>query len=232
MQTTAETPVLLQFYTSPIGKKLITGVTGLALATFVGVHLGGNLLLLAGHDAYNAYAHHLEALGPLLWLVEAVLVGVVLLHGAAGIHIFVGRRRARPDGYATYASKGSPSLQSLSSRTMIVTGLVLGTFVVIHLVNFKFGPRYTTQVEGETVRDLARLVVERFHRPADAFGYSGVMVLLGVHLRHGLWSALQSLGAMAQPVRLTLYGLSLALAIAIATGFIALPLAIYFHLVT
>jgi succinate dehydrogenase / fumarate reductase cytochrome b subunit len=199
--------------------------------TFVLVHMVGNLLLFAGHDAYNAYAHHLESLGPLLWMVETVLAAVFVIHAIAGLHIFIGRLRARPEGYATYASKGDPSLQSLSSRTMIVTGGVMAAFLVIHLLNFKFGTRYGTQVDGQSVRDLARLVVEKFQQPAYAFGYSGVMVLLGLHLRHGIWSALQSLGTMAKPVRLGIYGASLAMGVAIAAGFIIMPLAVYFHVI-
>jgi succinate dehydrogenase / fumarate reductase cytochrome b subunit len=229
MQTTAQPSAFLQFYQSPIGKKLITGGTGLGLATFVLVHMIGNLLLFAGHDAYNRYAHHLESLGPVLWTIESVLMAVFLIHAIAGLHIFVGKLRARPTGYTVYTSKGEPSLQSISSRTMIMTGGVLGAFLVIHLLNFKFGTQYTTPLEGESVRDLARLVVEKFQQPAYAFGYSGVMVLLGFHLRHGIWSAMQSLGTMAKPVRFTLYGLSLVLGMAIAAGFIVLPLAIYFQ---
>jgi len=231
METTAHSPAVLRFYHSPIGKKLITGVTGIGLAIFVLVHMVGNLLLFSGHDAYNAYAHHLESLGPLLWTVELVLAAVFLLHAAAGMHIFVGRLRARPNGYATYTSKGDPSLQSVSSRTMIMTGTVLATFLAVHLLNFKFGPQYVTEVEGQSVRDLARLVVEKFQSPAYAFSYSGVMVLLGLHLRHGLWSALQSLGTMAKSMRMAVYGLSLVVAIAIATGFILLPLTIYVGLI-
>ena len=231
MQNTVRQPALLQFYQSPIGKKLITGITGLGLVTFVLVHMIGNLLLFAGHDAYNAYAHHLESLGPLLWAVESVLLAVFVIHAIAGLHIFVGRLQARPDSYAIYTSKGAPSLQSMSSRTMIISGVVLGTFLVIHLLNFKFGLPYTTELEGQTVRDLARLVVTKFQNPAYAFSYSGVMVLLGFHLRHGIWSALQSLGTMTKSIRLFVYGLSLTLGIAIAAGFIVLPLAIYAQLI-
>ncbi|MGD1944011.1 MAG: hypothetical protein ACFB0G_22170 [Leptolyngbyaceae cyanobacterium] len=75
-------------------------------------------------------------------------------------------------------------------------------------------------------------MVEKFQQPIYAFSYTGVMVLLGVHLRHGLWSALQSLGLLTQAVRWSIYGLSLVLGVAIAMGFVVLPLAIYFQLLT
>jgi succinate dehydrogenase / fumarate reductase cytochrome b subunit len=232
MENIARQPLILRLYQSPIGKKLLTGITGVGLVTFVLVHMVGNLLLFAGHDAYNAYADHLVSLGPLLWMVESMLVAVFAIHAIAGIHIFVSKLNARSESYTIYASKGKPSLQSLSSRTMIFSGLVLAIFLVLHLLSFKFGTHYTTQLEDESVRDLARLVVEKFQDPLYAFGYSGVMLMLGFHLRHGIWSALQSLGLQSKAIRFTVYGVSLGGAITIATGFVLLPLTIYFGLLT
>lgn len=217
---------LLTLYQSSIGKKLITGISGLALVTFVIIHMVGNLVLFVSADGYNQYGHHLEQLGPLLWLIELILLGFVALHIVIGAQIFLGRLRARTQGYATYTSAGAPSHQTLSSRTMIVTGSLLGIFLGWHLLTFKFGIRYT--VPGSNVRDLARLVVETFQQPVYAFTYTGVMVLLASHLRHGIWSAFQSLGALNAAVRPAVYGASLLLAMAIALGFVALPLSIYF----
>ncbi len=228
MQNTADPPKLLILARSPIGKKLITGITGLGLTFFVLLHMVGNLLMFGGSDLYNSYGRFIEQLGPLLWLIEVGLLGIVVVHGGYGIHLFVRRLRSRPIPYAQYASKGEPSLQSLSSRTMIVTGSILAVFLVTHLLTFKFGPYYLTQVEGREVRDLARLVVETFHKPTYTFGYTAVVVLLGFHLRHGLWSALQSLGALSRDLKPVVYLLSLIFAIAIAIGFFILPLAVYF----
>lgn len=228
MANTTGQPLILKLYTSPVGKKLITGITGLGLAAFMVIHMAGNLLLLfVGRDAYNLYAFYLERLGPVFWTIELALLGVFLLHAATGVYIFINSRQARPVSYATYASRGKPSLQSLSSRTMILTGSVLGTFLVIHLLNFKFGPYYVTELSGREVRDIAQLVIEKFQYPSYVFSYIAVVTLLGFHLRHGLWSALQSIGLMGKAVRLLTYGISFGLAIAIAAGFLALPLAIY-----
>lgn len=232
MQQTLKQPTIIRFYQSPIGKKLITGLTGLGLALFAVAHVVGNLLLFISHNAYNTYAFYLERLGPIFWTIELVLLGIFLLHAGTGIYIFWQRRQARPIGYKTYASRGFPSLQSSSSRTMIMTGGILGAFLVIHLANFKFGAYYTTQLADHEVRDLARLVIEKFQYPSYVFSYIAVVLLLGTHLRHGIWSALQSLGAMAQSFRMLVYGLSFGLAGMIAIGFLVLPLAIYFGLVT
>lgn len=201
------------------------------------IHMAGNLILFTGSDAYNQYAKHIEDWGLLLYAAEAVLLGAVLLHAVLGITIAVHRFRARPIKYEQYASAGSPSLQSLSSRTMIITGSVLAAFLVWHLATFKFGAYYAIEsgagdpssIPG---RDIARLVFEKFHEPLYAFGYPAIMLLLGFHLRHGLWSAFQSLGAMSKAVRPAAYLLSTVLAALIAAGFIALPLAIYFNLLS
>jgi succinate dehydrogenase / fumarate reductase cytochrome b subunit len=222
---------LLRFYRSSLGKKLITGTTGLALVVFVLAHLAGNLLLFSGREAYNAYARAIESLGVAFYAVELGLLVVVLLHASVGIEIFWRKRRARPQGYSTYQSAGGPSYQSPSSRTMIITGSVILAFLVFHLRTFKFGTYYTTQLGGETVRDLARLVIEDFHQLPYVVGYSAVMVLLGLHLRHGLWSALQSIGLLNARVRPMVYGASAVIGSAIAVGFLLLPWAIYLGLV-
>lgn len=217
----------LQIYQSPIGKKLITGVTGLGLAIFALIHMLGNLILFTGAEAYNQYADFLESLGPILYLFEIGLLFFLGLHAMVGVQIFLRRLKARPIPYRQYTSAGSPSVQSLSSRSMIYTGGILALFLGVHLVQFKFGPYYSMQWEGREIRDLARLVFEKFHQPLYAFGYPAVMVLLGLHLRHGFWSAWQSLGTMSPAWKPGIYGLSLVLAVLIAVGFIVLPIAIY-----
>ena len=230
---TSNSPVssnqLTKLYQSSIGRKLITGISGLALVTFVILHMMGNLILLVSADSYNRYGYLLERFGPVFWLIELTLLGFVIFHIVMGVQIFLGRLRARPQRYVTYKSAGAPSYQTLSSRTMIVTGLVLGSFLVWHLLTFKFGVWYT--VPGSEMRDLARLVIEKFRQPVYTVSYVGVMVILATHLRHGIWSALQSLGALNANIRPAIYAMSLIFAVGIALGFIVLPLAIYFGLV-
>ena len=213
-------------YRSPIGKKLLTGVTGLGLVTFAIIHLLGNLTLLFSVSAYNQIAHVIEGLGPVAYLVEFGLLAIALLHATIGLKIYLGKRQARPVGYAEYASAGAPSRQTLSSRTMIFSGLVLGVFLVVHLATFKFGPYYT--LPDSSHRDLARLVFETFHKPGYTAGYVGVLIVLGLHLRHGIWSALQSVGVETRPA---VVAMSVGLGGAIALGFIGLPLVIYFGLI-
>lgn len=231
MTISSDRPKLINFYTSPIGKKIITGITGLGLSLFVLVHMTGNLTLLASNKAYNQLAHFIESLGILLYVIEFGLLGLAIFHVVVGISIRLNSLQARPIGYSQIKSAGEPSKQSLSSRSMLITGVVLLGFLVLHLATFKFGKYYTTILDGVEMRNLSRLVIEKFHNPAYAFGYAGVMVMLAFHLRHGIWSAWQSIGLLNSKISPFVYAIALILAILIATGFVILPLSIYFNFI-
>lgn len=213
---------------SPVGKKVATGLTGIGLTLFVLIHMLGNLSYFQGDDAYNAYTAFLSSLGLLLYIIEAGLLLFFVLHAVLGINIYIKKKKARNVGYKQFKSVGGPSKQSLSSRSMIVTGGILLVFLVIHLISFKFGTHYETTLDGEPARDLARLVTEKFQSPLYTFGYVAVMLLLAVHLRHGVWSALQSLGAINPRLTPVVYTLGAILGILIAVGFFVLPLWIFF----
>jgi succinate dehydrogenase / fumarate reductase cytochrome b subunit len=221
---------LRQALRSTVGKKLVMAITGLALTLFVITHLAGNLqLFLKDGTKFNQYAHMLQSLGWLLYVAEAGLLFFVLAHAVNGILIKGKNWSARGEvKYSRYRTKGSPSLQNLSTHSMIVSGLTILVFLVIHISHFKFGKNiaegYVTTINGVEVRDLHRLVVETFKQPVWALGYMGVMVLLGLHLRHGFWSAFQSLGAMSPRLSSLIYALGVVLAILLALGFLGIPL--------
>ena len=217
---------------NPITRKLITGVTGLGLTVFVVAHMLGNLSYFSPDpDAYNRYSHTLISLGPLLWIVELGLLAFFLFHVILGFSIWRKTGAARDVAYEVYRSVGSPSMQSTSSRSMIITGGILLVFIVIHLISFKYGPGvgegYQVNVDGVDMRDMKRLLEEKFANPLYSFAYTAIMALLAVHLRHGIWSALQSLGAMNARLTPIVYGMGLIVGILIAIGFFVLPLYIY-----
>jgi succinate dehydrogenase / fumarate reductase cytochrome b subunit len=219
---------------SSVGKKLISGVTGLGLCLFVLAHLIGNLTLLIpdrGH-AFNSYAHFLETLAH-GWFIIAFEIGLgafLVFHVITGIWVaLVDKGQARPVGYQKRRDAGGASRKTLSSRSMIITGIVLGVFVPVHVWMFKFGDAaLITAHGGGEMRDLYGLVVEAFQNPLIAFGYVAVMILLGYHLRHGAWSAFQSLGWNNERWLPALYGAAALFAVALAAGFLFLPIYIYF----
>lgn len=221
--------------TSTVGRKLVMAVSGLGLIGFVVAHLLGNLVLYRGDaDAFNAYAKFLHDLGPVLIVAELGLVTFFGLHVWNGIQTARHNRAARPIGYAATRTKGGTSMNSPASRGMIWTGLALLAFVILHLKSFKYGPGaadgYVTQINGEEARDLYRLVVERFQDPLYSIVYVAAMSLLGFHLRHGFWSAFQSLGILAPRYRPLVQVAALGIAALLAVGFLGIPVWIYFDL--
>jgi len=216
---------------SSIGKKLLTGITGVGLMVFLVLHLAGNLNLLIGKDAFNGYTHKLEGLGELLIVIELGLLAVFLLHVVSAVSVWNANRAARNVKNSIVRSKGAPSRQTPSSRSMIVTGFVLFVFIVLHVLQFRFGPSlregYVTPLANEQVRDLYRLVVEKFKQLPFVAGYMAAMVILGLHLRHGFWSAFQSLGLLNQRLRTLAFSAGVFVAAILAFGFFILPLYIY-----
>lgn len=218
-------------------RKFISGFTGLVWTLFVIGHLVGNLSLYnTDGSAFNKYAHFLESTGVLLYIAEASLIVFILMHMVSGIQVWLGKRKARPEDYKLYKSAGQKSKQSLASRTMIISGSLLILFLIMHIAYFKFNVHLTVDqvpmtelsgVDGQ-VRDLHKIVWDTFKDPIAAFGYTAIMLFLGLHLRHGIWSALQSLGFMKPKFTPIIYTIGGLLAALIAVGFLSIPLYIYF----
>lgn len=221
-------PSLLKALQSQVGRKILTGVTGIGLMLFIIGHLAGNLTLFGAPQAFNEYTKTLESMGVLLYIIEFILATGFLLHAFVGISIWWNRRKARPEGYEKYQTKGGPSKQTWASRSMIFTGIVLLVFLVIHLDTFKFGDTETIMLNGEQARDLKALVIDKFQSPLYALGYTFVMLLLGLHLGHGFWSAFTSLTMKHKKFSGLIYTAGVIFAILMAVGFIFIPLYIYF----
>ena len=214
---------------SSVGKKFIMGFTGLVWVSFATVHLIGNSMLFSSNSShFNSYAHFLLSLGELLYLFEAALIFTLLFHAASAVTVWWGSRKARPIAYHKTANAGGSSRKSISSVTMIYTGILLFSFLVFHVWTFKYGAYYTITVHGEEMRDLYRLVYESFGKLWYTSTYVIILVLLGFHLRHGFWSAFQSLGFSHPRYSPFIYGLGYTLAVILALGFIAIPLWIFF----
>lgn len=218
---------LLQAASTSVGSKILIAFTGLALGVFLIAHLAGNLLFLAGPDAFNHYSHNLVS-NPLVYVAEAGLLAVFLLHVVKTVAGVLANRAARPERYAAKRwakTKNPKSRKSLASTTMILTGTFTLLFVVTHLVTFKFGAWYETP---EGIRDLYRLQVQVFSHPGYVAFYLVAMAVIFFHLWHGLSSAAQSLGIDHPAWTPRLLVLGRVLTAAIAGGFVVLPIATFF----
>jgi succinate dehydrogenase / fumarate reductase cytochrome b subunit len=215
-----------------IGSKFLVAFTGLALVGFLILHLAGNLLILAGPETFNSYGHALIS-NPLIIPAELGLILILLLHIYKAVQHVVRGRSARPQRYTTHAWAGGASRKSLGSTTMILSGILVLAFLISHLANFKFGAYYAVSdnaPDSENVRDLYRLVIEIFQNPGAVLFYVVAMVVTGLHLRHGISSAFQSLGLMAPGRTQALLTGGLWLAVLIAGGFALIPVWVYFAL--
>lgn len=218
-----------EFLSSQVGRKILTGITGILLLFFVIFHLIGNLAIFGEADEMNRYSMFLHDFGPLLWIARIGLLIALVLHAYIGLSIWWNRRKARPEKYNVYSSKGGPSKQGLSSRSMALTGVVLLVFLVLHINTFALGDTATVMIDGREASDLKTLVIDTFQNPVYAFGYTLVMILLGTHLSFGVWSSFVSL-TMRNSSKLSpaIYSLGVVLAVALAVGFLFIPLYIYF----
>ena len=213
-------------FSSTVGTKLLIGVTGVALFIYMLLHLAGNVLVFAGPDFFNEYSHKLIS-NPLIIPIEIGLLAVFLIHIYKAITMWMGNSAARPVNYTKKELAGGPSRKSVASSTMIGSGLFLLVFVIIHVKQFKFGSWYL--VTDSTVRDLYRTEMEVFQNPFWVIVYVVATLLVGLHLRHGISSAFQSLG-LDHPVytrRLTAIGI--VLAVVIGVGLAIIPVWAYFR---
>jgi succinate dehydrogenase / fumarate reductase cytochrome b subunit len=173
---------------SSIGKKAVMATTGLVLIGFVIAHMIGNLQVFLGPDAMNHYAVWLRELlhGAGLWIARAVLLASVVLHVWAATALAIANRRARPVGYRRRRWEES----TYASRTMVWSGPILALFVVYHLLHLTTGNLHPNFVEGDVYHNFVagfRVV------PVSGF-YIVAMLCLGLHMHHGIWSMLQTLG--------------------------------------
>jgi succinate dehydrogenase / fumarate reductase cytochrome b subunit len=214
---------LRQFFSSTIGTKFLIALTGLGFAAFLVEHMVANLLVLYDPQGYNAYSHRLLS-NPLIYVAEAGLVLLFVTHVYKAIANYAANRGARPQTYAVKKNAGHTSRKTLASTLMIVSGLWLLLFIVIHLKTFKFGPWYETDTG---MRDLAKLVNEDFRKPLITTFYVISMAIVALHLRHGLSSGLQSLGINHPKYTPMLLKAGVVIAVAIGLGFAIVPIVIF-----
>lgn len=223
---------LKKFYATTIGKKFVVAVTGIILFGFVAGHMAGNLKVFTGTTPegvphIDEYGHYLKVFGKpvlpkmmALWTARTVLLVSVVLHVVTVILLSMQNRRARPVAYVQSKKQAA----SLAGLLMMVSGLVILAFVVFHILHFTTG---TIQL-GE--REFAHGYVYgnlfgSFSVWYVSLGYMLVMVMLGFHLYHGVWSMFQTLGLDSPDRNPKLRAFSVAFTVIVAAGFILVPLA-------
>jgi succinate dehydrogenase / fumarate reductase, cytochrome b subunit len=212
-------------FSSSVGTKLLIGLTGLALFAYLVLHLAGNAMIFLGRETFNKYSHFLIS-NPLIVPVEIGLLLIFLLHVYKAITMWIGNKAARPVGYQKKAWAGHASRKSLASSTMIASGVITLLFVLVHVKQFKYGTFYLA-AGTDKVRDLYRTEIEVFQHPLWVAFYVLCTLVVGLHLRHGISSAFQSLGLEHPRYTRRIVGLGILLAIVIGGGLAMIPVWVY-----
>ena len=216
---------------SSIGKKLIMSLAGIFLLSFLIVHLGINLLLVIfkSRDAFNIAAHFM-ATNIVIKVFEIVLFGGILIHAIYGIIVSLQNMAAR--GPVRYA-KTYNSQTSFFSKFMFHTAVIIGIFLVLHLMDFYikskfFGAAPEIQINGKPYHDLGLLVEKRFEIGWVVVFYCVALLGLGFHLHHGFQSAFQTLGINHKTYTPVIKKIGILYTIVVTVGFILIPLFFYF----
>lgn len=223
-----------RFYEAPIGKKAVMAITGFMLVGYVIAHMLGNLQIYSANpDQINTYAAflHNPANALLLWGARAVLLAAVLLHITASVQLWLQNRAARPIGYV----KKDDVPASYAARTMLWSGPIVGAFVVFHVLHLTVGAvglPYQDVGGNPATPDVRFNVIMGFRNYWVSGFYIFAMILLCMHLYHGIWSMFQSMGISHPRYTRKLKKLAAWLAILIAIGNCSIPIAVMTGLLT
>jgi len=216
---------------SSVGRKLLMAATGLILVLFVVVHLLGNSSIFIGPSGINAYAEHLHSLGPLVWVFRLVMLVVIAIHIALGVQLTLENQSARPLAYSVKENLKA----TFSSRTMIISGLVLLAFIIYHLLQFTvqlpsitpFGAKaHLTELHGNMVPNVFTMVVTTFHSLFVTLVYVVGMIFLFLHLGHGVQSFFQTLGLTNDKTFPGIGVFGKVVAFVLLLGYVSIPLLI------
>ena len=216
---------ITQFYGTAVGKKFVVAVTGIIMAGFLVMHMIGNFKAFAGQEKLDHYAEYLREIGQdlfghetVLWIFRFVLLAAVILHIVSIILITKQNRAARPVKYhvkKTFAT-------TFSARMMIVSGVLLLIFILIHLAQFTLGWFEPTPFEeGKVYSNIS----QAFAVGWIACFYIFMMFIVCMHLYHGIWSFFQTLGLDNPDRNKPLRALAVVVSIALFLGFSAVPFA-------
>jgi succinate dehydrogenase / fumarate reductase cytochrome b subunit len=217
---------------SSVALKILMAVTGILLVLFLFVHMAGNLKIFFGGATFDHYAHWLRTIGePLLpktwylWIQRTVLTVAVIGHVAAATILARRARKARPVRYAH-----RPKVQgSYAARTMRWGGVIILLFVIYHILDLTTG---TFNPVGDKQHPYANVVADfaPSHWYVTVF-YALAIVAIGFHLRHGIFSAVRTLGQQTARGERIARVTALVLAVVLVTGYLCVPFAVLTGLV-
>jgi succinate dehydrogenase / fumarate reductase, cytochrome b subunit len=215
------------YITSSVAKKYIMALTGIPLMLFIFGHMLGNLQIFIGADALNNYAATLQGLGGFLWVIRITLFALFITHAILSSILYVENKIARPVSY----HKPATVVATLTSRTMIITGLIVVCFLVFHIFHYtvqSVDPSFKHLFDSQGRHDVYTMLIQGFSNSSITSIYLLGVVLLGAHIHHAASSALQSLGLMNHKYAKVLNIIGPIMGIIVAVGYAVVPLCVLF----
>ena len=208
-------------------------VTGFILVGFVIGHMLGNLKIFQGEEKFNAYAVWLREVGSpavghaqFLWLARLILVSATVLHVVAAVQLTQMSYAARPVSYGRWEAVQA----TYASRTMRWGGVIITLFVIYHLLHFTFGAVGYAPGQYRPMSVYRNIVIGFSVWYVSAF-YIAAMVALGLHMYHGVWSMLHTLGLDTASANRLYRALATVSSLVVVLGNISVPVAVLTGLV-
>ncbi|WP_189881536.1 succinate dehydrogenase [Streptomyces xantholiticus] len=213
------------FWRSTVGKKTVMALSGLIMLGYLVAHVMGNLKIFFGPGEFNAYGHWLRTMGApvlhhswALWIVRVGLLAAVIGHAVSAYQLSRRDIKARPTAYVHKRPRAS-----YATRTMRWGGIILALFIVWHILDLTTG---TVHVGGFEEGRPYQNVVDTFSTWYGNVIYIVAMLAVGLHVRHGFWSAAQTLGAGNARRDRALKAMANGLALVLTAGFVSVPVAV------
>ena len=222
--------IIAYVFKSSLGKKYIMAVSGFCLFGFVIGHMAGNLQVFLGPEAINRYGHFLQSVPELIWPARLSLLALIGLHIWSAAKLTQENRAARPVAYVEYKPVGS----SYASRTMLMTGLIVASFIIYHLLHFTIrtkginltGQDFVTFKDAEYGHDIYRMIIVGFKNPLVSLFYLVGVGLLCFHLSHGISAMFQSIGWKNETYRPLLDKAARLIGLVLFLGYASIPAAV------
>jgi len=223
---------LSRFLGSNIGLKVLMALTGVVMFGYLIGHVSGNMLVFSGREAINNYSLFLHKTKWLLWGTRLLLLVSVAVHIWATIRFLKLRTDARPVAYVMKEPHGT----TFAARTMYWSGPVIALFVIYHILHLTTGtvhPTFEKNYNPSThAVDVYQNLIDGFRSPIASALYIVGMLAIGLHLSHGVWSMLQTIGVNRPNWECALRTIAVIFAVGICGGFIAVPVAVLLGIVT
>ena len=212
---------------SSIAKKIAMALSGLFLVTFLSIHFFINLISVFNEDLFNTLAHFMGNNPLIQFAMQPVLILGVLFHFIMGFVLDFKKRASRPIGYAKYNGAANASW---SSRNMIISGIVVLSFLGLHFYDFWIPEMVYKYVEVKPIASERYFheLVAKFNSPIRTSIYCFSFFFLFLHLWHGFNSSFQSVG-LNNKYSKTLHKVGYAFAVIVPFGFIFIALFHHFN---